>query len=174
MYKNNKGFTVIELVFVLAVLSVLSAVAVIKYQKIVATAELDKEAMGVYQELTGIRPFSMKNDKMGKVVFKNKKFIVDRYTKMDTISLSKSIGFAVASGGPSKTPFQHAIASDSGAKLLWKDSLLIKRDAIGTIDTGYVLISSSKLKKTTYYIGVNGGFQGMRLYKWTGSSWIKQ
>lgn len=174
MRLKNKGFSIIELLFVLTILSTLSVVAVVKYNKMTAGMQLEKDVMTVYKEISGVRPLSMKFDKRGKVVFSNRKMTIDKYNYIDTIRLSDWSGFAVAAGGPSKTPTGLSITSDSGAKLLWKDSMIVKKDAIGTIDTGYVLISSSKIKGITYYIGVSGGFQGIQFYKWMGNSWIKQ
>lgn len=171
--KHSSGFTFLELIIVILILAILSGFAVITYKKMAASSELERYAWNVWKDLTGVRPQVMKYDKQCKVRFKNKSYLIDRATKVDTIKLPANIGFAIAKSGPSKDPFGRSIPVDSGGKSNWKDSLVVKRDAIGTINEGYVSISSSRLEKITYFIGIYGTLQSIVIYKWTGTSWVK-
>jgi|GEM_PF-2305305 len=174
LHTNNHGFTMLELMIVLVIVGILCSLGVANYTKMAATAELDKAAWAVFKDLASVRPLSMKVDQRGKVVFKNREYIVDKYSSFDTLRLPEKIGFAKPSGGLSVTPFGGGILSDSGANGLWRDSLIVRRDAIGTIDSGFVIVSSAKLSNMAFYIGVSGIYQNLQIYKWIGNSWIKQ
>lgn len=114
----------------------------------------------------------MKYDRLGVVKFKNRSYVINKMSKIDTLKLPLNIGFGIPVGGPTTDPFGTSIV-DSGGNGNWKDSLVVKKDAIGTLNTGFVVVSSSKLKNITYYIGISGSIQTIVFYKWTGSSWIK-
>lgn len=171
--RQFSGFTFLELVITILILAILSGFAVISYQKMAASSELERYAWNVWKDLTGLRPQAMKYDKRCKVRFKNKSYLIDRAAKVDTIKLPEKIGFAPAKNGPSEDPFEKSMPADSGGKGGWEDSLVVKRDAIGTINEGYIAISSSRLEKVTYVIGINGSLQSIVIYKWTGTSWVK-
>ncbi len=170
---NRNGFTLLEIMVTIAVLSILAAVGVISYSKMAAVTELEKDVLTVYKELTSLKTLVMKFDKQTKAVFGSKRVIIDKFTKSDTLKLQAPVTFDNAATGPSTTPFGQTIATGSGGKGLWKDSLVVHRDALCSIDSGYVLMSSSKVKSVTYYLGVSGKYQGIQLYKWTGGSWVK-
>ncbi len=171
--RHFSGFTLLELIIVILILSILSGFGVVSYSKMAASSELERYAWNVWKDLTGVRPQVMKYDKQCKVRFKNKSYLIDRAAKADTIKLPVNIGFAPAKSGPSKDPFGKSMPADSGGKGDWKDSMVVNRDAIGTINEGYVAISSSRLEKITYIIGINGSLQSIVIYKWTGTSWVK-
>jgi prepilin-type N-terminal cleavage/methylation domain-containing protein len=172
--RNDSGFTVIEIIITLAILSILSGLTVVKYTKMVASTALENSAWNVLKDLSGIRPMVMKYDQQGIVKFKNRSYIINKITKTDTLKLPADIGFGIPSGGPTVDPFSIAIVVDSGGKGNWKDSLVVKKDAIGTLNTGYVIVSSSKVTKLAYYVGVSGSLQTIVIYKWTGGlPWVK-
>lgn len=167
------GFTFIEIIMVIVVISILATLGFVKYDKMMASQELDNAAWNIWKDLSAVRLFSMKCDCQAFVKIKNRCYLVDKISHIDTLNLPQNIGFAIAKNGPSRSPFNEAIAIDSGGKGNWKDSLVVKRDAIGSYNSGFVAVSSSKLKNITYYIGVSGAFQGINIYKWNGSSWIR-
>jgi prepilin-type N-terminal cleavage/methylation domain-containing protein len=171
---NQNGFTMLEIVVVLSVLSILAAVGVVSYSKMAAVTALEKDVLTVYKELTSLKTLVMKFDKQTKAVFSSNNVIINKFTKSDTLKLQVPVTFANAASGPSTTPFNQTITTGSGGKGLWKDSLVVHRDALCSIDSGYVLMSSSKVKSVTYYMGVSGKYQGIQLHKWTGGSWVKQ
>jgi prepilin-type N-terminal cleavage/methylation domain-containing protein len=167
------GFTLIEILICLLVLSILSGLAIAKYTKMIASTALENSAWSVWKDLSGVRQMVMKYDQQGVVKFKNRSYLINKITKIDTLKLPQSIGFGTPIEGPTKDPFGTSIPADSGGKGNWKDSLVVKKDAIGTLNTGFVVVSSSRLKNITYYIGISGSIQTIAFYKWTGSSWIK-
>lgn len=171
---SQNGFTLLEIVAVLAVLSILAATGIVRYNKMALSTQLEKDVLTVYKELTSLKTLVMKFDKQTKAVFSANYVIINKFTRSDTLRLQTAVTFANAASGPSTTPFNQTITSGSGGKGLWKDSLVVRRDALCSIDSGYVLMSSSKVKSATYYLGVSGKYQGIQLYKWTGESWIKQ
>jgi prepilin-type N-terminal cleavage/methylation domain-containing protein len=171
---NQFGFTMLEIMMALAVLAILAAAGVVKYGKMAAVTELEKDVLTVYKELTSLKTLVMKFDTQTKAVFSSNKVIINKITKSDTLKLQKAVTFANAASGPSTTPSNQTITTESGGMGLWKDSLVVHRDALCSIDSGYVLMSSSKVKSITYYLGVSGKYQGIQLYKWIGGSWIKQ
>jgi prepilin-type N-terminal cleavage/methylation domain-containing protein len=59
---NNRGFTLLEIAMVTAIFGIMAAIAIIKYQKITATTELDKTANNLYSELRSARSLSFKWD----------------------------------------------------------------------------------------------------------------
>jgi len=172
--ENQAGFTMLEIMVVLAVLSILAAAGIVSYGKMAAVTELEKDVLTVYKELTSLKTLVMKFDKQTKAVFSSNRVIINKFTKSDTLKLQTPVTFANAASGPSTTPFNHTITAANGGVGLWKDSLVVHRDALCSIDSGYVLMSSSKVKSVTYYLGVSGKYQGIQLYKWTGGSWVKQ
>ncbi len=167
------GFTFLEIIIVLVVISILGTLGFVKYDKMIASQELDNAAWNIWKDLSGVRLFSMKSDCQVGVKFNNRSYLINKISHIDTLKLPPNIGFAIAKNGPSTSPFGEAIGIDSGGTGNWKDSLVVKRDAIGSYNSGFVTVSSSKLKNVTYYIGVTGIFQGINIYKWTGSTWIK-
>jgi prepilin-type N-terminal cleavage/methylation domain-containing protein len=175
MITQNKssGFTMIEMIIVIAIISILCGMAVVQYQKMTNSFKLDSAANSTFRDLRSVRPLAMKFDLAGKVTFKNRSYIINKFTRNDTIVLPAYIGFALTASGPSKDPFGVTVTADSGAKGSWKDSLVVKRDAIGTYNSGCVILSSSKLPKTFYYIGVSSTMQELQMYKWNGTSWGK-
>ena len=172
-YRYNGGFSTIEIMMVIILSGILATLGVVHYRKMVLLAELEKYAWSVQKNITGLRPVSMKYDKPLKILFKNNSYIIDTYKKLDTIRLPEKIGFASAEEGPSGIPSGDAISSDSGGAGLWKDSLVVSRDAIGSINNGYVLVSAAGLKGITYYIGVKDSLREVEFFKWTGSQWLK-
>ncbi len=171
---NQFGFTLLEIVAVLAVMSILAATGIVSYGKMAAMTQLEKDVLTVYKELTSLKTLVMKFDKYTTAKFSSSSVIINKFTKSETLTLQAPVTFASAASGPSSTPFNEAITSGSGGKGLWKDSLVVNRDALCSINSGYVLMSSSKVKTVTYYLGVSGKYQGIQLYKWTGGSWVKQ
>jgi prepilin-type N-terminal cleavage/methylation domain-containing protein len=170
---RDLGFTLIEIITVLSILSILGGLTLVKYTKMAASTALENSAWNVWKDLTGLRPMAMKYDRLGVVKFKNRSYIINKFQKVDTLKLPVNIGFGKPSGGPAKDPFGTIIPADSGAIGNWKDSLVVKKDAIGTLNTGFVLVSSSRLPKLTYYVGASGTSQNIFIYKWTGASWVK-
>jgi prepilin-type N-terminal cleavage/methylation domain-containing protein len=171
---GQEGFTLLEIVAVLAIISILAATVIISYDKMAMSTQLEKDVLTVYKELSSLKTLVMKFDKQTKAVFSSNKVIINKISRSDTLKLQTPVTFANAASGPSSTPFNQTITAGSGGKGLWKDSLVVRRDAICSIDSGYVLMSSSKVKSITYYLGVSGKNPGIQLYKWTGGSWVKQ
>lgn len=170
----QNGFTLLEIVTILAVISIFAATGVISYRKLAAVTQLERDVLTIYKELTSLRTLVMKFDKQTKAVFSSNSVIINKFTKSDTLKLHAPVTFANSATGPSTTPFNQSISAGSGGKGLWNDSLVVRRDALCSVDSGYVLLSSSKVNSITYYIGVSGKYQGIQLYKWTGGSWVKQ
>jgi prepilin-type N-terminal cleavage/methylation domain-containing protein len=66
---SRRGFTIIEVAMVMAILGILAAITLIRYQKTIAHNHLDKAAHNLYQELRSLRALSLKYNKPVIVTF---------------------------------------------------------------------------------------------------------
>lgn len=183
-YRNQSGFTIIEIVITCGILLILAATATINFNKMVASNELETTSWKIMKELSGIRPMAMKHDCQAIATFKTDTVQVyldtdnDRTQDrlMNTITLNRSIKIQKPTeNAPTSDPFGNSLNSPISESWADTNKLLIARDAIGTINTGHILLSSTSpsLKRKAYYICNTNSTQGFLMYLWTGSSWVK-
>jgi prepilin-type N-terminal cleavage/methylation domain-containing protein len=127
---SQSGFTMLEIVVVLAVMGIIAALGVVSYNKMANVTALEKDVLTVYKELTSLKTLVMKFDKQTKAEFSSNTVIINKITKSDTLRLQEPITFANAVNGPSTTPSGQAITAGSGGMGLWQDSLVVHRDAL--------------------------------------------
>lgn len=172
---NNKGFSLIEIILTMIIISILALISFNSCQKSMAKDLLQKDANNLYLFLRTTRSLVFRYDEPVKVTFNNnmcKITIPNTKISTKTFNLSKNINFGIAKNGPVDAP-EGMLWDSSGRTSLWRDSCLIKTDAMGSTDTGSIYLKHDKLPKITYCIGTQKNNLSIILFMWTGSEWIK-
>lgn len=184
MSMKNRGFTILELLMVLAVTGIIATIGFLRFSKSVQSNQLQKEAWKIRQFLQTAKPLAMKMDSRAKIVFTNSvcSLYVDTSTdvsgewKFDSrLVLNESVSF----GLPEYSPPTVKVASDvylpsegNVAGSDWDTCMSVSADVIGTTNPGSIYVSSSILPKLTYCIRITVSEQSFKMFKWTGSKWI--
>jgi prepilin-type N-terminal cleavage/methylation domain-containing protein len=188
--KFHRGFTFIELIVVISIVGILAVFAYAKFQKAVANNQLQRAALNLTMELREIRPLALKTDTVVKVKFTaspsqlsvfvdkngNNTIETGELLRTYTIASPAIIGIApTATGGPTTGPnygMANAIAYDaSGIAGGWKDSVMrVDNNSLGSISGGAIYLYTTRLKVTTYCVGISSATQTLRLYKWDGGT----
>jgi prepilin-type N-terminal cleavage/methylation domain-containing protein len=187
---NNKfGYTLLEVALVTVVLGIIAAFAIIKYQKYVASDELEKEANSLYSELRGIRSLAFKYDGLVKVKFNATAMQcttwVDtsqdgtfKYKKVTVYNIKAPVVIGHTDNNLDE-PYTDGWWADSNPLIVngvqgeWKDSITVIPNSRGEYCRGGIYLYSPRLKDTYYFIGINSGTESIELKKWTGAgnSW---
>jgi|GEM_PF-2381726 len=178
--KDELGFTIIEILMVTALMGIIAALAVPKYQAISAQSELQKQSWNFYRELTAARSIAMKNDALVWVKFSTSACTLSVDTsgdgvrqpgeKVKTFVISTPVSIGIPLNGPVSAP-DNLPFNSGGMAGEWANQMVISNDAVGTINNGAVYMKNSRLRRHTYCIGMSSQFQSMKLFKWDGSSW---
>jgi prepilin-type N-terminal cleavage/methylation domain-containing protein len=177
---GNTGFSAIEVIITIVILSILSAFAFFQFKKLGISTILEKNAVMLKSDMSGFRALSMKSDCGIIVNFENNKFTI--YKDLDNngttdatvkvVNLNSQIRLALPQTAPS-VPLK-GVDINAGIGGLWNTAgLVIERSTIGRMNSGYVVVSSARLPEVAYVIGCFGSAQRLTMYKWTGSSWIE-
>lgn len=177
----NRGFTILEAVIVMTLLGILSALTVVKYQKVVAHNELQRATMNLYMELRTTRPLALKYD--AKVIIKfipaqcsiyvdtNGNGVREPAELFKVHKIPSPVSIGIATSGPAAAPV--GIDWDvSGIAGSWSSPvMIINNNALGSISSGAIYLKTTRLSKVTYCIGISSTMQSLKLFKWEGSSW---
>lgn len=179
-WNDEHGFTIFEIIIVAALMGIIAALAIPKYQAISAQSELQKESWNFYRELSSARSIAMKNDACVWVKFSTSACTLSVDTsgdgvrqpneKVKTFVISMPVSIGIPVNGPVSAPDNLPFNSD-GMAGEWANQMVISNDAVGTINNGALYLKTSRLRRQTYCIGMSSQFQSMKLFKWDGSSW---
>jgi Tfp pilus assembly protein FimT len=175
----KKGITFLEIMMVMTVMAIISSLSIVNYQKFIANDELKQASMNLYMELRNLHQLAIQYDARTYVTFTTQYLYVYADTNKNgspeakelvkTIKLPTSVLLGIASGGPEIKPSD--LGSLSGMNGNWNMQIEVKNDAVGTTNDGALYVSSPRLKKTTYCIGIASPMLSIKQYKWEGI-WI--
>lgn len=178
---TEQGFSILEIIIVIVILGILASFAVIKYEKAVKFSQVEKEAWNVMQFLSTAKPLAMKNDSRSKVVFGSSvcSLFVDTSSSLtgswkyiSRHALSSPVIFGLPSSPPATAPLGTSLPTGSHhAGANWDSCMAVSRNAMGTINSGSVYLSSSRLPAVTYCVRAISSVQSLKMLKWNGSSW---
>jgi prepilin-type N-terminal cleavage/methylation domain-containing protein len=80
---NQRGFSIIELVVVLAIIAVLLSVATLDFSSMNRKYQIEKEARELYSAITKARLSSMQNKQYGALLLGPKEYVFIAYTSPD-------------------------------------------------------------------------------------------
>jgi len=181
--KSNKGFTFIEVIMVISILSILSAMAVNNYRKTVAHDRVKTEADRLYTELKGVRAIALKWDGGAVIRFVSAQrcsiYVDTSYGDPNeelmfykTYDIQAPVSIGIPEEGPVDGPLNYEWSA-TGISDTWKPELTMLRRTPSNFTPGAVYIQNTKLKRTTYCIGITADFLNFKMYTWNGSSWIE-
>jgi prepilin-type N-terminal cleavage/methylation domain-containing protein len=179
--KNNRGYSLLEMMLVIAIIGIITSLSVVKYKDTVANDRLKIEANNLYMELRGTKAVGLKYD--GEVIIRFKaaelcSIYVDtgdtnHLMPFKTYKMNPPVKLGVAANGPLDGPSGLAIAP-SGITSTWNPQLKWRDRNVCSFEKGALYIQNPALKKITYCIcSVPDSVVFLQLYKWDGSSWIK-
>jgi prepilin-type N-terminal cleavage/methylation domain-containing protein len=183
LMKNNHGFTIIEICIVMLILGIMAAFAIPRYQKAVASSELEKAANNLYQELRATRALAFRYDTLVMVKFSSTSLCsiyVDKDADgtrdagegecMKVHKIDPPVSIGVCSTVPSSYLCADYTPNTSGLAGTWKTLLTVDGDdSRGEFSHGAVYLNTSQLPKVTYCIGITEDMQSIKLYKWDGT-----
>ncbi len=189
--KKNNGFTVLEMVMVMAIMGIMLTIAFVKYNRTVAANELERAVNGLYMELRGLRALAFKYDDTVKVTFNPTadppQIKTEVWASMDqppayktvsTYKIEQPVKMGVPSGVTLSQPYNDAWWNAKAGEIVnglqgdWKTALKVVPDSRGEYAHGGVYLYNPRLGNTVYFIGISMSMQSIELKKWKGSSWI--
>ncbi|WP_210472509.1 pilin [Vibrio crassostreae] len=141
---NQKGFTLIELMIVVAVIGVLSAIAIPQYQKYVAKAEVASALATLTGVKTNVEAYSVENGTFPAAGNESDLGIPASLP-------SGAITFAASSSSAGIGTITFKFASSGVSTLLTDNSFALKRDTSGTWTCGKIgtsVVDASLLPKS--------------------------
>jgi prepilin-type N-terminal cleavage/methylation domain-containing protein len=182
MGRNMKrmGFTLLEVMVVLVIVGILSALSVTTYGKFKANGDLRQASMNLYMEFSNLHQTALQYDAMVFVKFfatqcsvyvdTNNNGTADAGDLKKAIRFPSSVFLGVATSGPTGTPPD--LNTLSGMTGNWNTQMTVKNDPVGTINNGAVYLHSKYLDRITYCIGLATPMLTFKQYKWGGSLWV--
>lgn len=177
---HNRGFTLIEIAMVTAIIGIMAAFAIIKYQKIVANTELEKTANNLFTELRCARALCFKWDSPVIIKFYAQQCSIyvdtnnngrDPSDIRKVFSISTPVSIGLTANQPSKWPDSTWIPT-GGLADTWQTTLTITPNSTGGYSNGCLYLKNSRLQKVMYCIGITSSMQILKFYKWVGASWF--
>lgn len=180
--RHHRGFTLIEVSIAMFVLGILALISFNRFTKSMAYADLEKASWNLFRELATLRSLALKNDAMVFAAFDgntcrlyiddNNNGVLDDDVFLRTHTVPSPVTFGIAESGPGEGPLGETYFDGSGIAGNWATAITVDHDAIGTVSEGALYLSTPKLKKRTFCIGINSTMQKIKMYKWDGSQWL--
>ncbi|MBN1759432.1 MAG: prepilin-type N-terminal cleavage/methylation domain-containing protein [Chitinispirillaceae bacterium] len=197
--KKRGGFTLLEVAMVMAILGIMAAFTIIKYNKTVANSELENAANNLHSELRGLRSLGFKYDARVRARFNpeaaqctiwvdtsDDESLELKLIRIYQIRPPVKIGRSPSEGTyPSpypgdpnypdwRTPCEDDCEYSNGTEGSWRHDkyLDVFHTTEGQYGGGGVYLYHPRLNTTTYFIGIAWQrSQSIDIKKWNGTSW---
>lgn len=188
----HSGFTILEVMLTVSIVLILATAASFGLRNFLLEKSFEKEVAGFWKELTSLRAKVLKNDICYFATFNtgNNTYTIQKDMDNDCANDGTATDFAVPSLFIARityalpTPFPATTGPDGTSKPTaavegnWLSShadkgLIIQKDSYGSMNDGRIMLSSSQRPKIGYCIQKKAGSQLIKLFKWTGTTWIE-
>ncbi len=185
--KTINGYTLLEVMLAVSVAIILAGLVTVGMRNFMVERSIEKEAVSFWKELCVIRSKVLKSDDCYFVTFntggqpyqiwKDGDGDCDWDGEPDDEKVSSAFLADVEYGLPDPAPTNGPDGEGTPTANIEGDwatnGIVVSNDDIGRINDGRVCISSSRLPKIGYCIQLRGGTQNIKLFKWTGSTWLE-
>ncbi len=190
--KKIAGYSLLEVMLAVSVAIILAGLVSVGMRNFMVERSIEKEVVSFWKELCAIRSKVLKSNMCYFVTFNPAAGTYsDRYkiykntngtacTKdINDDPVSSAFLAKIEYGIPSPAPATGPDATGAPTAVVeneWQSDgnmMIVQSDAIGTINDGRVCLSSSRLPKIGYCIQLKAGTQNIKLFKWTGSTWLE-